>query len=59
MSAKSREVILKNNNCCCCLSEGCYKDINSEYIWMNEREIYSELLKNVFNISVSITKVKS
>lgn len=39
--------------CRCCLSEGCYKDLGSEYSWMNDTEIYADMLLDCFDIGVS------
>ncbi|CAH2100577.1 unnamed protein product [Euphydryas editha] len=40
--------------CRCCLSEGCfYKDLGSEYTWMDETEVYIEMLLECFDISIS------
>lgn len=40
--------------CRCCLTEGCYKDISTEYFWMGKREVYAEMLSETFSVSVSI-----
>lgn len=40
--------------CRCCFAEGCYKDISTEYFWMGKREVYSEMLLDTFDVSVSI-----
>lgn len=40
--------------CRCCLSEGCYKDLGSEYTWMDDTEVYADMLLECFDISVSI-----
>ncbi|CAH0756772.1 unnamed protein product [Diatraea saccharalis] len=39
--------------CRCCLSEGCYKDMGTEYAWMNETEVYADMLLECFDISIS------
>ncbi|KAM3957676.1 zinc finger Y-chromosomal protein 1-like [Aphomia sociella] len=39
--------------CRCCLSEGCYKDLGKEYTWMNENEVYADMLLECFDISIS------
>lgn len=39
--------------CRCCLTEGCYKDISTEYFWMGKREVYAEMLSETLNLSVS------
>ncbi|KAL4714803.1 hypothetical protein ACJJTC_002662 [Scirpophaga incertulas] len=49
------EIVVKDNPglCRCCLSEGCYKDMGSDYTWMNETEIYADMLLECFDISIS------
>ncbi|CAH0687431.1 unnamed protein product [Chilo suppressalis] len=42
--------------CRCCLSEGCYKDISTEYFWMGKREVYAEMLLNSFNLTISYSQ---
>lgn len=44
--------------CRCCLSEGCYKDISTEYFWMGKREVYEELLLETLDLSVSLILIK-
>ncbi|KPJ19890.1 hypothetical protein RR48_02318 [Papilio machaon] len=39
--------------CRCCLSEGCYKDLSTEYTWMDDTEIYADMLLDCFDISIS------
>lgn len=39
--------------CRCCLSEGCYKDLGSEYSWMNDTEVYADMLLDCFDVGVS------
>ncbi|XP_072943131.1 uncharacterized protein [Epargyreus clarus] len=39
--------------CRCCLSEGCYKDLGTEYPWMEDTEIYADMLLECFDISIS------
>ncbi|XP_045456727.1 zinc finger protein 91-like [Melitaea cinxia] len=39
--------------CRCCLSEGCYKDLSSEYTWMDDTEVYADMLLECFDISIS------
>ncbi|XP_038221179.1 zinc finger protein 668-like isoform X12 [Zerene cesonia] len=39
--------------CRCCLSEGCYKDISTEYFWMGKREVYAEMLLETFDLTIS------
>lgn len=49
------EIVVKESPglCRCCLSEGCYKDLGSEYTWMNETEVYADMLLECFDIGVS------
>ncbi|CAK1550193.1 unnamed protein product [Leptosia nina] len=49
------DVVVKENPglCRCCLSEGCYKELGSEYIWMGENEVYADMLLECFDISIS------
>lgn len=48
------EVVVKESPglCRCCLSEGCYKDLGSEYSWMGDTEIYADMLLECFDLSV-------
>ncbi|XP_075989333.1 uncharacterized protein LOC142985191 isoform X7 [Anticarsia gemmatalis] len=39
--------------CRCCLTEGCYKDLGKEYTWMNETEVYADMLLECFDISIT------
>ncbi|RVE42463.1 hypothetical protein evm_012893 [Chilo suppressalis] len=49
------EIVVKESPglCRCCLSEGCYKDMGTEYAWMSETEVYAEMLLECFDISIS------
>ncbi|KAJ0169990.1 hypothetical protein K1T71_014596 [Dendrolimus kikuchii] len=49
------EIVVKESPglCRCCLSEGCYKDLGSEYTWMNEAEVYADMLLECFDISIT------
>ncbi|XP_030033833.2 zinc finger protein 16 isoform X3 [Manduca sexta] len=49
------EIVVKESPglCRCCLSEGCYKDLGSEYTWMNDNEIYADMLLECFDISIT------
>ncbi|XP_063371148.1 uncharacterized protein LOC134659435 [Cydia amplana] len=38
--------------CRCCHSEGCFKDLNEEYVWMDETVNYSKMLQECFNIRI-------
>ncbi|KAM3957587.1 uncharacterized protein ACR2FA_008289 [Aphomia sociella] len=44
------------NVCRCCLSQGTLKDLNSTYVWLNKKEIYSNMLFECFNIALTITE---
>ncbi|XP_052745563.1 zinc finger protein 99 isoform X11 [Bicyclus anynana] len=56
MAAKTSEWRPGPTVCRCCLSEGCYKDISTEYFWMGKREVYSEMLSDTFDLSISYSK---
>ncbi|XP_023939802.2 zinc finger protein 808 [Bicyclus anynana] len=49
------EIVVKETPglCRCCLSEGCYKDLSTEYNWMDDQEIYADMLLECFDISIS------
>ncbi|KAI5640759.1 zinc-finger associated domain (zf-AD) domain-containing protein [Phthorimaea operculella] len=49
------EIVVKESPglCRCCLSEGCYKDLGTEYTWMNDTEVYADMLLECFDISIS------
>ncbi|CAK1587590.1 unnamed protein product [Parnassius mnemosyne] len=49
------EIVVKESPglCRCCLSEGCYKDLGTEYTWMDDTEIYADMLLECFDISIS------
>ncbi|KOB58229.1 Uncharacterized protein OBRU01_25276, partial [Operophtera brumata] len=42
--------------CRCCLAEGLHKDLKLPYVFLNKREIYSDMLLECFNI-VEPTKI--
>lgn len=54
MAAKTTEWRPGPTVCRCCLTEGCYKDISTEYFWMGKREVYADMLSETFDLSVSI-----
>ncbi|KAJ0170014.1 hypothetical protein K1T71_014620 [Dendrolimus kikuchii] len=56
MEAKTSEWRPGPTVCRCCLTEGCYKDISTEYFWMGKREVYSEMLSETFSVSISYSK---
>ncbi|XP_028168172.1 PR domain zinc finger protein 5-like isoform X1 [Ostrinia furnacalis] len=41
------------NVCRCCLTDGCYKDISNEYFYGGQNEIYSKMLLDTFNLTIS------
>nr|XP_021196448.2 zinc finger protein 208 isoform X1 [Helicoverpa armigera] len=49
------EIVVKESPglCRCCLSEGCYKDLGTEYTWMNETEVYADMLLECFDVSIT------
>lgn len=53
MNAKTAEWRPGPSVCRCCLTEGCYKDISTEYFWMGRREVYAEMLSDTFDLTVS------
>ncbi|XP_045506022.1 zinc finger protein 26-like isoform X1 [Colias croceus] len=56
MDGKSNEWRPGPTVCRCCLSEGCYKDISTEYFWMGKREVYAEMLSETFDLTVSYAR---
>ncbi|XP_047518304.1 uncharacterized protein LOC125058293 isoform X3 [Pieris napi] len=44
---------LKDGMCRCCASEGTYKDFTASYQWMGAEEVYSDMLKDCFDITLS------
>ncbi|XP_053623424.1 oocyte zinc finger protein XlCOF7.1-like isoform X15 [Plodia interpunctella] len=56
MAAKSSEWRPGPTVCRCCLTEGCYKDISTEYFWMGKREVYAEMLKETLEVTISYSK---
>ncbi|KAL0853046.1 hypothetical protein ABMA27_012821 [Loxostege sticticalis] len=53
MAAKTTDWRPGPTVCRCCLSEGCYKDISTEYFWMGKREVYAEMLSETLNLSIA------
>lgn len=45
---------ISDGMCRCCASEGSFKDFQTTYHWMGEEEVYSKMLKDCFDITVSI-----
>ncbi|XP_075989131.1 uncharacterized protein LOC142985076 isoform X16 [Anticarsia gemmatalis] len=56
MDTKSSEWRPGPTVCRCCLTEGCYKDISTEYFWMGKREVYSEMLSDTFNVTIAYSQ---
>lgn len=40
--------------CRCCAERGHHKNLHTRYNWLNTYEIYADMLKECFNIVVSI-----
>lgn len=57
MASKATEWRPGPTVCRCCLTEGCYKDISTEYFWMGKREVYAEMLSETFDLTVSLYDV--
>ncbi|CAB3262403.1 unnamed protein product [Arctia plantaginis] len=47
------ETAILNGMCRCCASEGVYKDVKTSYTWMGEEEVYADMLREIFAISLS------
>lgn len=47
------ELAINSNMCRCCASEGTFKDVKTAYHWMGEQEIYSDMLRDCFDVAVS------
>lgn len=58
MEVKTTEWRAGPSVCRCCLTEGCYKDISTEYFWMGKREVYAEMLSEALSVTVSISLLK-
>ncbi|KAJ8704000.1 hypothetical protein PYW07_013294 [Mythimna separata] len=56
MDAKTTEWRAGPNVCRCCLTEGCYKDISTEYFWMGKREVYAEMLSDTLSVSIAYSQ---
>lgn len=48
------EVDNKFRICRCCSNEGMFKDLKTQYKWMDQEEVYSDILKECFNVEVSL-----
>ncbi|XP_049883333.1 zinc finger protein 41-like [Pectinophora gossypiella] len=42
------------NICCCCLTDGCYKNISTDYYFSGLKEVYEDMLKDTFNLQINI-----
>lgn len=47
---------INNGMCRCCASEGTFKDVTTRYQWMGEEEVYADMLRECFDITVSKKK---
>ncbi|XP_026489414.1 zinc finger and BTB domain-containing protein 41-like isoform X14 [Vanessa tameamea] len=56
MASKTTEWRPGPTVCRCCLTEGCYKDISTEYFWMGKREVYAEMLSETFDLSIAYSQ---
>nr|XP_049704094.1 zinc finger protein 91 isoform X4 [Helicoverpa armigera] len=50
------ETSVNNGMCRCCASEGAFKDVKSTYHWMGEEEIYSDMLRDCFDINLEVSE---
>ncbi|XP_045530643.1 uncharacterized protein LOC123718226 isoform X9 [Pieris brassicae] len=50
---------LKDGMCRCCASEGTYKDFTASYQWMGAEEVYGDMLKDCFDITLSTSLVNN
>ncbi|CAB3261149.1 unnamed protein product [Arctia plantaginis] len=41
--------------CRCCAEQGLHKNLNTRYTWLNTSEIYADMLKECFNIVLSVS----
>ncbi|CAK1554344.1 unnamed protein product [Leptosia nina] len=53
------ELDLKDGMCRCCASEGSYKDFTASYQWMGVEEVYSDMLKDCFDITLSTSNMNN
>ncbi|XP_050359427.1 zinc finger protein 26-like isoform X1 [Nymphalis io] len=56
MASKTTEWRPGPTVCRCCLTEGCYKDISTEYFWMGKREVYADMLSETFDLSIAYSQ---
>ncbi|XP_063899207.1 zinc finger protein 69 homolog isoform X10 [Helicoverpa armigera] len=50
------ETSVNNGMCRCCASEGAFKDVKTTYHWMGEEEIYSDMLRDCFDINLEVSE---
>ncbi|XP_023939858.2 zinc finger protein 782 isoform X3 [Bicyclus anynana] len=50
------EGVLSDGMCRCCASEGSFKDFQVPYQWMGAEEIYANMLKDCFDLTLSISE---
>ncbi|CAG9574897.1 unnamed protein product [Danaus chrysippus] len=50
---------ISDGMCRCCASEGRFKDFQTTYHWMGKEEVYSKMLKDCFDITLSTSEVIS
>lgn len=54
INVNSVEELLQTNMCRCCLKSGCVTEIAMEYSSSDQKNIHQDMLKNTFNIQVSL-----
>ncbi|XP_059056412.1 zinc finger protein 91-like isoform X4 [Achroia grisella] len=47
------DTTMNHGMCRCCASEGTFKNLSNAYQWMGQEEIYSDMLKECFDISLT------
>ncbi|XP_045781730.1 zinc finger protein 37-like isoform X1 [Maniola jurtina] len=50
------EGVLSDGMCRCCATEGSFKDFQVPYQWMGVEEIYGNMLKDCFDITLSVSE---
>nr|XP_034838117.1 zinc finger protein 260-like isoform X11 [Maniola hyperantus] len=50
------EGVLSDGMCRCCATEGSFKDFQVAYQWMGVEEIYGNMLKDCFDITLSVSE---
>lgn len=51
------ESALSDGMCRCCATEGSFKDFQVPYLWMGAEEIYGNMLKECFDLTVSFSYI--